>query len=225
MMVEIESYIEFYLRSLKIIKTTKDPLITNLMHLEFHINHLLKEYLLILFRIDNRQIIFKSATKAMEKIQGNNNLFLETFQIMDLNHLNFPIRDDTHNDLNLIKCNFTHSNVQYSICIYSELKDLQADSIPFLKMYLLLYSSCWQSSINHLATPNNLEMYRSYLEQLSDRQKIILDYVNQNLSNTDISHKLNFSVSTIRNEISYIYRTLQVRNRKELNYIINQFSI
>jgi DNA-binding NarL/FixJ family response regulator len=67
-------------------------------------------------------------------------------------------------------------------------------------------------------------MYISYLEQLSERQKIILNYVKKNLSNTDISCKLNFSVSTIRNEIGAIFKTLQVKNRKELIYIINQFS-
>ena len=223
-MVKIESYVDFYLNSFKIIQNTKDPLISNIINLEFYISQLLKEYFLILIRIDNRQVIYNSGKGDMEKIQSNSNLITDSYLTMDSNYLKYPIRDDTYKNFKFIQCSFTHRKDQYAICIYLKLKSLQVDVIPFLKMYLLLYSSCWQSSINHLATPKNPEMYISYLEQLSERQKIILNYVKKNLSNTDISCKLNFSVSTIRNEIGAIFKTLQVKNHKELIYIINQFS-
>lgn len=69
--------------------------------------------------------------------------------------------------------------------------------------------------------PESKEYYFPNIEKLTARQKELLGYMTEGLSNREIGEKLFITESTVKYHISKIYELLELKNRKEL---INKLS-
>ncbi|MBN9417355.1 hypothetical protein ABS71_11740 [bacterium SCN 62-11] len=52
--------------------------------------------------------------------------------------------------------------------------------------------------------------------ELSERERTIIHYVSQGLSNPEMAHKLHVSLGTIKNDLSQLFRKLDVQDRVQL---------
>src|SRR5258705_1889335 len=66
-----------------------------------------------------------------------------------------------------------------------------------------------------IAPPPQQTQVDGIIEQLSDREIIVLRYLPSRLSNPEIARNLYVSVNTLKTHLKHIYRKLEVANRSD----------
>ncbi len=81
--------------------------------------------------------------------------------------------------------------------------------IPFILLV------CWLGILLG-ATKKETEFELTYQNQISDREKKIIELISQGKRNQEIADELYNDISTIKTHLNNIYRKTGVKNRKEL---------
>lgn len=104
----------------------------------------------------------------------------------------------------------------------SQLPDAHFLPLKGANHILQLADSCWPVFIDELhrfladaaATPGDL--VTSWADQLTSRQRAVLNLVAKGHSNTDIAHALSIATKTVRNHVSAICDSLDIPTRSQL---------
>ena len=75
--------------------------------------------------------------------------------------------------------------------------------------------SCANSSTSRSRRRRRTQRSCGIVEQLSDREILVLRYLPSRLSNPEIARNLYVSVNTLKTHLKHIYRKLGVANRSE----------
>lgn len=89
----------------------------------------------------------------------------------------------------------------------------------FIDLYLflpLIYISISIQILVYLKKVYKIKKIRLNDSGLTGREKELVQLIIKGLSNTDISKKLNISISTVKNHVYNIYKKLNIKNRYEL---------
>lgn len=77
---------------------------------------------------------------------------------------------------------------------------------------------------NNDITPNLENLQIPYIDQLSNREKEVTQYLLKNYSNSEIADILHISLNTVKTHSSRIYKKLNVSSKKELRKLYSEYS-
>lgn len=164
------------------------------------------------------EIILNKMNKiSIEKIRTSENEVSKFDSDKFLGHPNYLL-----NKYSFYSISFNINKKSYFVLVIFNNSLISENKIKLILIYLRIY----QVTIKSFANRHSLKIREHFslnqlLDSLNDREKSIVKELLKDKTYLEISKLISFSPSTVRNEISKIYKIFGVRNKKEFNLMFN----